>query len=135
MRILLVEDHPRVASAVTNALRTQGHTVTLASTLTDARVELRRERLELCVVDVALPDGSGLDFCREVRAEDDSVPCGPMFSFETGTASVSHGIFGAREFATGKKKNLSDGVRPSIPPVEVAHVAELADALDSGSSE
>lgn len=74
MHILLVEDHPRVADAVTQALRAHGHAVQRAATLSEARAELATGTCELAVVDVALPDGSGLDFCRAARSSGHDFP-------------------------------------------------------------
>lgn len=57
-----------MAAAVTQTLRAEGHAVQHAATLAGARAELGQATCELAVVDVALPDGSGLDFCRSARS-------------------------------------------------------------------
>jgi DNA-binding response OmpR family regulator len=72
VRILLVEDSERLASVVSRALRREGHTVEEATTCAQARE--RMDRVELAIVDVGLPDGSGLDLCREARAEGVDAP-------------------------------------------------------------
>jgi two-component system catabolic regulation response regulator CreB len=64
-RILVVEDEPTIADAVEYALSTEGMTVVRAGTLHAARQHLAAA--ELVVLDVGLPDGSGFDFCRELR--------------------------------------------------------------------
>lgn len=64
--ILVVEDEPAIASSLQYALATEGFTVVLASTLAHARLELAQP-IALVVLDVGLPDGSGFDFCRELR--------------------------------------------------------------------
>ena len=64
-RILVVEDEPAIADAVEYALSTEGMTVVRAATLHAARHHLAVA--ELVVLDVSLPDGSGFDFCRELR--------------------------------------------------------------------
>ena len=63
-----------MAEAVTQALRAHGHAVQRAASLAAARAELATGTLELAVVDVALPDGSGLDFCRAVRSAGHDFP-------------------------------------------------------------
>lgn len=65
MRILLVEDSERLASVIARALRAEGHRLETAASCADARPRL--EHVELAIVDVGLPDGSGLDLCREAR--------------------------------------------------------------------
>ena len=68
MRILVVEDSERVATIVARALTTSGHVVLLASTRGAAIEELDRSKFDLAIIDVGLPDGSGLDVCRSARS-------------------------------------------------------------------
>ena len=65
-RILIVEDEPAIADAIDYALSTEGLTVVRAGTLQMARQLITD--IDLLVLDVGLPDGSGFDFCRELRA-------------------------------------------------------------------
>lgn len=74
MRVLLVEDSERVADVVANALRATGHSVTIAPDCATARAELERAHHDLAVVDVGLPDGSGLDLCSEARRGGHDLP-------------------------------------------------------------
>jgi two-component system, OmpR family, response regulator len=66
MRILVVEDDDAVQSAVSRALRADGHAVTAASDLATAR-EGVAGGTDLIVLDLRLPDGLGLTLCRECR--------------------------------------------------------------------
>lgn len=66
-RLLLVEDDPAIARTTAYALEREGFTVSHSLTLTDAREQLRRAPPDLLVLDIGLPDGSGLDLCRELR--------------------------------------------------------------------
>ena len=68
LRILLVEDHPDTASAVSEALRLEGYEVRMADTVRGA-LEQARDAYDLVVSDLRLPDGSGLDLMRQLRAE------------------------------------------------------------------
>jgi two-component system OmpR family response regulator len=67
MRILIVEDNVRVGDVIARALRSDGHQVSLAATRASGAGELARSSFELAIIDVGLPDGSGLDLCREAR--------------------------------------------------------------------
>jgi DNA-binding response OmpR family regulator len=69
MRVLVVEDNPRVTEVVVAALRGAGHVVQAAGTRAEASALLDQASFELAIVDVGLPDGSGLDLCRTVRAQ------------------------------------------------------------------
>lgn len=72
-RILLIEDDPRVRDEVRRALERDGHAVSEATCLSEARVALR-EGCALVLLDLGLPDGDGLDLCREMRRAGDDTP-------------------------------------------------------------
>lgn len=70
MKVLLVEDHPIVISGCRRLFEEQAESTLIeASTLADARRELVAHRPDVIVVDINLPDGSGLDFIREVAVK------------------------------------------------------------------
>lgn len=66
-RILLVEDETDVQQANKQYLISQGYDVVCADTLQGARTILWELPPNLILLDVMLPDGSGLDLCREIR--------------------------------------------------------------------
>ena len=66
-RILLVEDEDDILQVNTRHLAGQGYEVTAAQTLKEAREAVLRQPPDLVLLDVMLPDGSGYDFCRELR--------------------------------------------------------------------
>lgn len=62
MLILLVDDHELIRKGLTQALRGAGHNIVgEAATLSEARAQMAFTAPELVIVDVNLPDGSGLD--------------------------------------------------------------------------
>ena len=65
--ILMVEDEPAMLKMNAEYFEGQGYTVTAAATLAEARAALHDSPPDLVLLDVMLPDGSGFDFCREVR--------------------------------------------------------------------
>jgi two-component system catabolic regulation response regulator CreB len=67
--LLLLEDDPAIARTVIYALERDGFTVLHCLLLGDARRALQARTFDLLMLDVGLPDGSGLDLCREVRAQ------------------------------------------------------------------
>ena len=67
-RILLVEDDPAIARSIIYTLERDGLTVTHSLLLGDARIQISRQAPDAVILDVGLPDGSGLDLCRELRA-------------------------------------------------------------------
>ncbi|MFG6442835.1 two-component system response regulator CreB [Roseateles sp. LKC17W] len=67
--ILLLEDDPAIADTVAFALRREGFAVEHRSWLAEARERLRAGPAPaLLILDIGLPDGHGLDLCRELRA-------------------------------------------------------------------
>ncbi|QLA82415.1 response regulator [Acidovorax sp. JMULE5] len=66
-KLLLLEDDPAIARTVAYALERDGLLVTHSLLVRDARQQLQRTRFDLLVLDVGLPDGSGLDLLRDVR--------------------------------------------------------------------
>jgi len=73
-RILIVEDEPAVARAVEYALTAEGFTVLWAENGRRALELFRTERPHLIVLDIRLPDMSGFDICRQLRAEGQRQP-------------------------------------------------------------
>jgi DNA-binding response OmpR family regulator len=74
VRILVVEDSPRVADTLGAALRTQGHSTVVAGGVRAADQSLQAQSFDIAIVDVGLPDGSGLDWCREARRSGYQLP-------------------------------------------------------------
>ena len=69
MRILVVEDHEEVSELVERSLTRDGHRVARARNIAEADAHLADEGAEVIVLDLGLPDGSGLAWCRRIRAE------------------------------------------------------------------
>ena len=69
--ILLVEDEPAITEPLAEALEREGFEPSVAAGATEA-IEMARAALpDLVLLDIGLPDGSGLDVCRELRRETD----------------------------------------------------------------
>lgn len=67
-KVLLVEDDPAIARSIIYALERDGIVVTHSLLLSDARQQLKASMPDVMVLDIGLPDGSGLDLCRELRS-------------------------------------------------------------------
>jgi two-component system OmpR family response regulator len=67
MRVLLAEDSERVRDSVGAALREAAFQVVAADSCARARVLLEQRSFDAAVLDIGLPDGSGVDLCREIR--------------------------------------------------------------------
>src|SRR5204862_3285550 len=68
-QILLVDDEPAIRESLAFALRRDGFEVSEAASLREAR-QLAGDT-DLIILDLVLPDGSGLDFLRALRSRSD----------------------------------------------------------------
>ncbi len=66
-RVLLVEDDARLAELVASFLRKHGMDLRVAPTLAEARTAIAKHTPSIILLDIGLPDGDGLTFCREIR--------------------------------------------------------------------
>ena len=73
-KILLLEDDAALGSGIGMALQTPQTAVVLCHTLEEARRELAQEVFSLLILDINLPDGSGLELLREQKSIHPEVP-------------------------------------------------------------
>jgi len=64
----MIDDDERLTALVGDYLRAAGFDVDVALSLADGRAKLGAALPEALLLDLMLPDGDGLDFCRELRA-------------------------------------------------------------------
>lgn len=72
--IFLLEDDETLGRGISMALTGPETSVVCRTSLAKARETLSGDRFDLLILDVNLPDGSGLDLLRQVRAEGDATP-------------------------------------------------------------
>jgi two-component system, OmpR family, response regulator len=73
-QILVVDDDPEIRKMLARYIEAQGFRVLLASSCGELRERIATNRIDLVVLDVMLPDGSGLDACRDLRAQRNTTP-------------------------------------------------------------
>ena len=73
-QLLVVDDDPEIRKLLARYVESQGFRVRLASSCRELREQLATHHIDLIVLDVMLPDGSGLDLCRDLRAQRSNVP-------------------------------------------------------------
>ena len=74
MRILIVEDNPRILSFLAKGLREEGYVVETAADGDSAFDKARTQGFDAAVVDVMIPGRSGFDLVRDLRAADVALP-------------------------------------------------------------
>ena len=70
-KILIVEDNKDILYANRTMLELSGYEVFSAETLGAAKTACNENNISLILLDIMLPDGSGLDWCRELRQNSD----------------------------------------------------------------
>lgn len=74
MRILIVEDEPKLAAAIKEGLESDTYEIRLARTGEEGFFLVHSERFDLLLLDVMLPGRSGLEILRQLRAENVRIP-------------------------------------------------------------
>jgi two-component system phosphate regulon response regulator PhoB len=137
-RILVVEDETDLAELVAFNLRGAGHDVTVAHDGNTALAEIQRSQPDLLVLDVMLPDVSGLEVCRRLRRNPQTVrlpvimltartdEVDRVVGFEVGADDYVPKPFSPRELVLRVEAIL----RRTIPAVEVGpQVIALGDLV------
>ncbi len=71
--ILLVEDDESLNRGISFKLKREGYNVFSSKTIKDAKDILNKEYINLLLLDVGLPDGSGFDLCSDIRKSSDVI--------------------------------------------------------------
>jgi putative two-component system response regulator len=74
MHLLVVDDDKELRDLLVRALARDGHVVRACADVSTARRAVVEDRPDLVVLDLALPDGSGVDLCRELRSKANNIP-------------------------------------------------------------
>ena len=130
-KILVIEDEPDIRKTLEYNLERENFLVTTASSLSDAKGHLAKDNFSLLILDLMLPDGSGLDLCRELKsdltnesplililtAKDDEVD--RVVGFELGADDYVTKPFSVRELILRVKAILKRGInKPNTVEVE-----------------
>ncbi len=73
-KILLLEDDPVLAKSLCFNIQSAGYDVQWVSTVALARKEIAAQQFDLLLLDIELPDGSGLKLCEELRSFKEPTP-------------------------------------------------------------
>ena len=71
MDIFLLEDDEAIGIGLTYSLENEGYKVTLAKNIKQAEKIIDEKAFSLYILDLTLPDGSGYDICKKVKAKGD----------------------------------------------------------------
>jgi two-component system KDP operon response regulator KdpE len=98
--VLLVEDDDRLRRAMAILLRSQGNHVLEAGTVTEGRSALSDRILDCAVIDLGLPDGSGIELISAIRGQHPLVPIIVLSARREATDKVTALDAGADDYVT-----------------------------------
>ena len=142
-KILIIEDEPDIRKTLEYNISREGYEVISASSLSEGREKLESASFSLLLLDLMLPDGSGLDLCRELKqdkslssmpviiltAKDDEVD--KVVGFELGADDYVTKPFSVRELILRVKAVLKRGERKSDNMEVQRQFGELKIDVDS----
>lgn len=114
-RVFLVDDHEIVRRGIAQIvdaepdLEVVGEADSVRGTLGRVAATLP----DVVVLDVRLPDGSGVELCRHIRSDHPQIRCIMLTAFDDDTASVAAVVAGASGYVlkTIRSRALIDGIR------------------------
>jgi DNA-binding response OmpR family regulator len=132
--ILVVEDEPTLRETLVDALAADGFRVVSAGDGRAALERFRAEQPDLILLDLMLPELSGIDVCRIIRAES-SVPIIMLTARGSEVDKVVGLELGADDYVTKpfSLRELSARIRAIFRRGEQARAAETATLVDLGS--
>jgi DNA-binding NarL/FixJ family response regulator len=131
IRLVVVEDHPIVVDGLIASLRSRPEVevVGQAGTLADARTLIRSVECDVVLLDLRLPDGSGIDLLSDAHPEDSGPAFLVLSSFYT-TEYVSAAIaLGASGFLL--KTSPSEEILAAVLEIAGGRLAFTPDQLRS----
>ena len=72
IKILFVEDDLPLALGMEYTLKQEGFDVIHAKSLSEAREQYKSRKFNIILLDVMLPDGTGYEFCKEIRKDSET---------------------------------------------------------------
>jgi two-component system copper resistance phosphate regulon response regulator CusR len=107
MRVLLVEDNPRMQASIEKGLREQGYAVAVCETGREGEETAMIETFDLLILDVMLPDRDGVEVCRNLRRRGVTTPI-LMLTALTGTDDKVKGLDAGADDYLGKPFEYSE---------------------------
>jgi two-component system response regulator DevR len=115
VRVFLLDDHEIVRRGVRELLEAHAdiEVVGEAGTAAEAMARIPAANADVAVVDMRLPDGNGVEVCREVRSRDASIQCLILTSFSDDEALFDSIMAGAAGYLLKQIKgtDLVDAIR------------------------
>ncbi len=140
VRIFLLDDHEIVRHGVANLLESTGkiEVVGDAGTISDARNRIKLSNPQVAILDIQLPDGDGIQFCREISENYSDINSLILTSYADDQALLAAVLAGAKGFVAKQIKSslLIDAVlqvasgKTLLKPEEIDRVKSKLESHD-----
>jgi DNA-binding NtrC family response regulator len=100
VRLLVVEDDKVLSEVLCDELRARGHMAVAAETVAEGREQLKQSDFEVALVDLMLPDGSGIDILRQIREDDLPMEAIVLTGYATVSTAIEAMKLGAYDYVT-----------------------------------
>ena len=143
MKILVIEDEPDIRRNLEYNLSREGFSVSVAASISEASTLLASTDYNLILLDLMLPDGSGLDLCKSIKSNSDteSIPIiiltakddevDKVVGFELGADDYVTKPFSVRELILRVKAVLKRGSKKKEIVEVVRQFGDLKIDVDS----
>lgn len=115
VRVFLLDDHEMIRRGIADLLENEAgiSVVGEASTAAEALARIPAARPDVAILDARLPDGSGIEVCREIRATLPEVRCLILTSYDDDDALFAAVMAGAAGYLLKEIRGTSlvDGIR------------------------
>ena len=125
-RLLLVEDDEILGEVLQNAMARRGFEVTRCRNVGDARSHLRHHRPDYAVLDLRLPDGTGLALVKEIREASEETKIVVVTSYSSIATAVDAIKLGASNYLC--KPIDADAIVSALRDDDVEVTGELPEA-------
>ncbi len=129
-QVLVVDDDIEIRKLIARYMQEQGFRVQLASKCAEVHERIVTNKIDLIILDVMLPDGSGLDLCRDLRASRSNIPIilltalkedvDRIIGLEIGADDYLGKPFNPRELVARIRAVLRRGLNSGLEPRETA---------------
>ena len=143
MKILIIEDEPDIRRNLEYNLSREGFSISTAASISEANTLLASTNYNLILLDLMLPDGSGLDLCKSIKSNSDteSIPIiiltakddevDKVVGFELGADDYVTKPFSVRELILRVKAVLKRGSKKKEIVEVVRQFGDLKIDVDS----
>lgn len=99
-RVMILEDDEDLAEGLCLSLQADELEFVRCAAVAEARERIEKERFDLFVLDINLPDGSGLELCREIRGQGSHTPIALLTAKDLELDIVKRLEYGADDYIT-----------------------------------